>query len=105
MTHGTAPRRVMVCFGTRPEVIKLAPVIGELARLDDVETITVTTAQHRQMLDQMLETFALEPDVDLGLMREKQELADLTGSAISALGRTIAVYEPDAVLVQGDTTT
>ena len=65
----------------------------------------MTTAQHREMLDQMLATFELEPDVDLGLMRERQLLADLTAAAIPALARTIAAHRPDAFLVQGDTTT
>ena len=103
--RGRSGPRVMVCFGTRPEVIKLAPVIHELRGHGGVQTITVTTGQHREMLDQMLATFDLVPDVDLGLMRERQLLPDLTAAAISALGRTIASARPDALIVQGDTTT
>ena len=95
----------MVCFGTRPEVIKLAPVIDALRSRPGVEPVLVTTAQHREMLDQMLETFELEPDADLGLMRERQSLAELTGAAIPGLARTIEEHQPDAILVQGDTTT
>jgi UDP-N-acetylglucosamine 2-epimerase (non-hydrolysing) len=94
----------MVCFGTRPEVVKLAPVIQRLAACDGLEPITVATAQHREMLDQMLDTFELVPDVDLGLMQPRQDLAELTGAAVTALGRTIAEHRPDALLVQGDTT-
>ena len=95
----------MVCFGTRPEVIKLAPVIQALERDARLEVTTVTTAQHREMLQQMLETFAIDPDVDLDLMRPGQDLAALTSRAVAALGQTIAELKPDAVLVQGDTTT
>jgi UDP-N-acetylglucosamine 2-epimerase (non-hydrolysing) len=104
-SSSSPPARVMVCFGTRPEVIKLAPVIAALREQAGVEPILVTTAQHREMLDQMLETFALVPDADLGLMRERQTLAELTGAAVPALAHTIEAHEPDALLVQGDTTT
>ncbi len=97
--------RVMVCFGTRPEVIKLAPVIRLLERDASLSVTTVTTAQHREMLDQMLRVFAIEPDLDLGLMRANQDLAALTGRAVAALGEAIADDRPAAVLVQGDTTT
>ena len=99
------PSRVMVCFGTRPEVIKLAPVIQRLERDVRLDVMTVTTAQHREMLEQMLETFAIDPDVDLDLMRPCQDLAALTSRAVAALGETIVELKPDAVLVQGDTTT
>lgn len=97
--------RVMVCFGTRPEVVKLAPVIRLLAREPRLQTCVVTTAQHREMLDQMLDTFAIAPDVDLALMRPGQDLGQLAARAIEALARTIAERRPSAVLVQGDTTT
>lgn len=105
MTGVAPPRRVMVCFGTRPEVVKLAPVVGRLQRTPELDVVTVTTAQHREMLDQMLATFRLTPDVDLGLMRPGQDLAGLTGRAVQALGAVIADAQPDAVIVQGDTTT
>ena len=99
------PAEVMVCFGTRPEVIKLAPVIKRLEEDGRLRPTTVTTGQHRQMLEQMLETFAIAPDVDLGLMRASQGLAALTVRAVGALEEVILERQPDAVLVQGDTTT
>jgi UDP-N-acetylglucosamine 2-epimerase (non-hydrolysing) len=101
----TAAARVLVCFGTRPEIIKLAPVIEELRRSATLEPLTVTTGQHRQMLDQMLDVFGIVPDLDFGLMRPSQDLADLTGRAIMELGGAVAAHEPAAVVVQGDTTT
>src|SRR5215218_8613427 len=98
MTRYLAKRsKVLVCFGTRPEVIKLAPVIDALRRSATLDPVTVTTGQHRQMLDQMLDVF--------GIMRPRQDLAELTGRAIIALGGAIAEREPAAVIVQGDTTT
>jgi UDP-N-acetylglucosamine 2-epimerase (non-hydrolysing) len=97
--------RVMVCFGTRPEAIKVAPVITRLLEHPELESVTVTTGQHREMLDQMLDAFGLSPDVDLGLMRERQDLAELTARAVTALSAQMIRFEPDAVLVQGDTTT
>src|SRR3954447_20834214 len=99
------PPRVVVCLGTRPEGIKLAPVITELADRPEVELITATTAQHREMLDQMLATFGIEPDIDMDLMRPEQSLSEFTGAAVPALGAAIADLRPQAVLVQGDTTT
>ncbi|GAC1320586.1 MAG: UDP-N-acetylglucosamine 2-epimerase (non-hydrolyzing) [Thermoleophilaceae bacterium] len=100
-----ATPRVMVCFGTRPEAIKVAPVIDALRACDALDAITVTTAQHREMLDQMLASFEIVPDLDLGLMRPRQDLAQLTARAVAALGEVMAKHMPDAVLVQGDTTT
>lgn len=97
--------RVMVCFGTRPEVVKLAPVIDRLAADPRLDVLTVTTAQHREMLDQMLATFAIVPDVDLGLMRPGQPLGELASRAILELGALVEALAPSAVLVQGDTTT
>lgn len=106
MSLATASRpRVMVCFGTRPEAIKLAPVIRRLAEEPQLELCSVTTAQHREMLDQMLTAFGLEPDVDLGLMRSGQGLSELAARAIVGVDRLIAERRPDALLVQGDTTT
>lgn len=97
--------RVMVCFGTRPEVVKLAPVIHRLASEPRLDAVTVTTAQHREMLDQMLATFAIEPDIDLGLMRPDQRPGELASRAIGELYALIEELRPSAVLVQGDTTT
>jgi len=99
-----SPPTVMVCFGTRPEVIKLAPVIARLEADGLLDPLVVTTAQHRQMLDQMLEVFGLTPEVDLDLMRPDQDLAGLTARAVAGLGRVIDDRRPAAVLVQGDTT-
>lgn len=95
---------VMVCVGTRPEAIKLAPVVAELRR-QDVPTSIVTTGQHREMLDQTLAVFAITPDVDLDLMRPRQSLADLTARAIGALDHVVSSIDPAAMIVQGDTTT
>ncbi|MGI8411709.1 MAG: non-hydrolyzing UDP-N-acetylglucosamine 2-epimerase [Solirubrobacteraceae bacterium] len=104
-THGAARRRVMVCFGTRPEVIKLAPVIRALRSSRALEAYTVTTAQHREMLDQALQSFMLTIDEDLDLMRPRQGLAQLTSVAVSALAEVLQRAAPDVLIVQGDTTT
>lgn len=92
-------------FGTRPEAIKLAPVILALRAARGLECHVCVTAQHRQMLDQVLETFEIEPDADLDLMRPNQTLAGLTARATEALDKYLAREKPDLVLVQGDTTT
>jgi UDP-N-acetylglucosamine 2-epimerase (non-hydrolysing) len=98
-------KTIMVCFGTRPEVIKTAPVIQALEAAPGVTPLAVTTAQHREMLDQTLAAFGLRPDVDLELMRPGQDLAQLTSAAVLALSETIRDHRPDAIVVQGDTTT
>jgi UDP-N-acetylglucosamine 2-epimerase (non-hydrolysing) len=95
----------MVCFGTRPEVVKLAPVIEALEAREGVRLTTVTTGQHREMLDQTLGTFGLEPDIDLAVLRTGLDLPELTAGAIADLGVTVATEQPDAMIVQGDTTT
>jgi UDP-N-acetylglucosamine 2-epimerase (non-hydrolysing) len=97
--------RVATILGTRPEVIKLAPVVAELRRTPETECVLVATGQHREMLDQMLEQFELETDVDLGVMTPEQRLSDLTSELVRGLGSTLAVIRPDWVLVQGDTST
>jgi UDP-N-acetylglucosamine 2-epimerase (non-hydrolysing) len=97
--------RVATILGTRPEVIKLAPVVSELRRRPETECMLVSTGQHREMLDQMLEQFELEADVDLGVMRPEQRLSDLTAELVRGLGNTLAAIQPDWVLVQGDTST
>jgi UDP-N-acetylglucosamine 2-epimerase (non-hydrolysing) len=97
--------RVMVIFGTRPEAIKLAPVIRAFQKSDAVQLSVVVTAQHRQMLDQVLEVFGIRPNVDLDLMLPNQTLADFTARALIQLDRVCAEYDPNLVLVQGDTTT
>jgi UDP-N-acetylglucosamine 2-epimerase (non-hydrolysing) len=97
--------KVVTILGTRPEVIKLAPVIAELRRRPSTDSVIVSTGQHREMLDQMLDQFELKADVDLGAMRPKQRLSDLTADLVRGLGNTLASVRPDWVLVQGDTTT
>jgi UDP-N-acetylglucosamine 2-epimerase (non-hydrolysing) len=97
--------KVVTILGTRPEVIKLAPVISELRRTPDTDTVVVSSGQHRQLLDQMLEQFEIAPDLDLGMMRPQQRLSDLTADLIRGLGKTLAALRPDWVVVQGDTST
>jgi UDP-N-acetylglucosamine 2-epimerase (non-hydrolysing) len=97
--------RVVTVLGTRPEVIKLAPVVAELRRDPATETVVVSTGQHREMLDQMLEQFDLRADVDLDVMRPEQRLSDLTADLVRGLGETLAWVRPDWVVVQGDTST
>ena len=107
MSPSTVHRRprVMVLFGTRPEAIKLAPVIRELARhAERLETRVVVTAQHRQMLDQVLALFHLHPDHDLDVMRPGQDLFDVTARVLTGLKGILEQDQPDLLLVQGDTT-
>jgi UDP-N-acetylglucosamine 2-epimerase (non-hydrolysing) len=97
---------VMVIFGTRPETIKLAPVISELQKYPDKFRTTVcVTAQHRDMLDQALAVFGITPDIDLGIMQPGQTLPELTARTVTALDPVLAEMKPDWALVQGDTTT
>jgi len=98
-------RRVLVIFGTRPEAIKLAPVVGALAATRSLEPRVCVTGQHREMLDQMLALFRIRPDRDLAIMRPEQNLFELTGRALDGLRNAIEAERPAAVLVQGDTTT
>ena len=97
--------KISVIFGTRPEAIKLAPVILALKQEPDMECRVCVTAQHREMLDQVLEVFDIQPDTDLDLMRPNQTLGQLTSRAIAAIDSYLAGEKPDLVLVQGDTTT
>ena len=97
--------KVSVIFGTRPEAIKLAPVILALKQAEGFEPRVCVTGQHRQMLDQVLGLFEIEPDVDLKLMVPNQTLAGLTARGIEAVDKYLAEDEPDLVLIQGDTTT
>lgn len=98
--------KIVTILGTRPEVIKMAPVIRELqGREASFDHTIVATAQHRQMLDQVLEVFAIRPDIDLGLMKENQGLAEFASRSLLALSNLFSELTPDAILVQGDTTT
>jgi UDP-N-acetylglucosamine 2-epimerase (non-hydrolysing) len=97
--------RVAVIMGTRPEAIKLAPVVHRLDVVEDIECIVVSTGQHRQLLDPMLSLFRIQPDVELDVMRPNQQLPELTSSLVRGLAQTFRSERPDWVLVQGDTTT
>jgi UDP-N-acetylglucosamine 2-epimerase (non-hydrolysing) len=99
------PIRVLSVFGTRPEAVKMAPVLRQLARTPKVESRACVTAQHRQMLDQVLDLFQIRPDYDLDLMREDQSLAELSAAIFTHLDPVLEDFKPDWVLVQGDTTT
>jgi len=97
--------KVLTVFGTRPEAIKLAPVIKELEKHPEFDSRVCVTAQHREMLDQVLALFHIEPDWDLDLMRKDQTLFDITADALRALEPVLKEEKPDIVLVQGDTST
>lgn len=97
--------RVLSIFGTRPEAVKMAPVVKALGQTAGIESLVCVTAQHREMLDQVLGLFGLHPDVDLNLMRPSQGLSDLTASVFSNLDPVLTRIAPDWILVQGDTTT
>ncbi|MBO5180266.1 MAG: UDP-N-acetylglucosamine 2-epimerase (non-hydrolyzing), partial [Clostridia bacterium] len=97
--------RIMLVFGTRPEAIKMCPLAIELKKCEDIETIVCVTAQHRQMLDQVLEAFNIVPDYDLNIMKDKQTLSHITSTVLEKLYEVIQKEKPDMVLVHGDTTT
>ncbi|MDD4188239.1 MAG: UDP-N-acetylglucosamine 2-epimerase (non-hydrolyzing) [Bacilli bacterium] len=97
--------KVMTIFGTRPEAIKMAPLVKELQSRDEINCIVCVTAQHREMLDQVLELFEIVPDYDLNIMKQGQTLGDITTRAINGLEAVIRDVKPDIVLVHGDTTT
>ena len=98
--------KVMVVFGTRPEAIKMAPLVLELQKHSDcIETITVVTAQHRQMLDQVLESFRIQPNYDLDIMGKNQSLLDITAKILQKFDPIVKKELPDMILVHGDTTT
>jgi UDP-N-acetylglucosamine 2-epimerase (non-hydrolysing) len=98
-------KRILVVIGTRPEAIKMAPVIRELRARAGFQTILLSTAQHREMLDQVLSAFGLEADIDLDAMRPSQDLGELTGRLIEGVQRSMVECRPDLVITQGDTTT
>ena len=98
-------KKVMLVFGTRPEAIKMCPLVNELKTRKGIETVVCVTGQHRQMLDQVLELFAIQPDFDLDLMKADQTLGDITGNVLHGMEGIFAQWQPDMVLVHGDTTT
>lgn len=97
--------KICIVFGTRPEAIKMIPLIKELKKDENLETLIVVTGQHREMLDQVLEKYDINPDIDLNLMSENQSLASLTSKIISSFNDVLLEIKPKLVLVHGDTTT
>ena len=98
-------KKIMTIFGTRPEAIKMAPLVLALKKDPELEPIVVVTAQHREMLDQVLKIFDIEPDYDLNIMKQGQTLPEITGRVIEGLDSVIKEAKPDMILVHGDTTT
>ncbi|WP_026859258.1 non-hydrolyzing UDP-N-acetylglucosamine 2-epimerase [Jeotgalicoccus psychrophilus] len=98
-------KKIMAIFGTRPEAIKMAPLVLEMKKDEDIEPVVVVTAQHREMLDQVLTTFDITPDYDLNIMKAGQTLSEVTGRVINGLESVIKEVKPDMILVHGDTTT
>ncbi len=98
-------KKIMLVFGTRPEAIKMCPLVQELKRRPSLETVVCVTGQHRQMLDQVLRAFDVVPDHDLSIMKEKQTLFDVTTAILTKLKAVLEAERPDVVLVHGDTST
>ena len=97
--------KIMLVFGTRPEAIKMCPLVNELKKREKVQTIVCVTGQHRQMLDQVLEAFSVVPDYDLSIMKDKQTLFDVTFNILERIKAVLEAEKPDVVLVHGDTST
>lgn len=98
-------KKILMVFGTRPEAIKMCPLVKELKSRPDAETVVCVTGQHRQMLDMVLDTFDVKPEYDLSIMKDSQTLFDITAGVLAGIGRVIDEVEPDVVLVHGDTST
>ncbi len=98
-------KKVMLVFGTRPEAIKMCPLVNELKGRKEIETLVCVTGQHRQMLDQVLEAFHVQPDYDLSIMKDKQTLFDVTTNILNSIKEVLEKERPDVVLVHGDTST
>lgn len=98
-------KKVMLVFGTRPEAIKMCPLVNELKQRPTIKAIVCVTAQHRQMLDQVLATFDVVPDYDLNIMKERQTLFDITSNILQSIREVLEKEKPDVVLVHGDTST
>lgn len=98
-------KKIMLVFGTRPEAIKMCPLVNELKRRKTIKTVVCVTGQHRQMLEQVLKAFNVKPDYDLSIMKEKQTLFDITAGILEKIKNVLEDEKPDTVLVHGDTTT
>ncbi len=98
-------KTIMLVFGTRPEAIKMCPLVNELKKRKKIKTLVCVTGQHRQMLDQVLETFSVAPDYDLSIMKDKQTLFDITTKILNRIKDVFEEVKPDVVLVHGDTST
>lgn len=98
-------RRIMTVFGTRPEAIKICPLILEMKKRESLQPIVCVTAQHRQMLDQVMDTFGIVPDYDLNIMKDRQTLFDITTGVLNGIKIVLEEVRPDLVLVHGDTST
>ena len=98
-------KKVMLVFGTRPEAIKMCPLVNELKSRESLKTIVCVTGQHRQMLDQVLNTFNVVPDYDLSIMKQGQTLFDITTGILEKIKAVLEEVKPDVVLVHGDTST
>ena len=98
-------KKIMLVFGTRPEAIKMCPLVNELKTRDNIKTIVCVTGQHRQMLDQVLQAFGVVPDYDLSIMKDKQTLFDITTNILNRIKEVLEQVKPDVVLVHGDTST
>ena len=98
-------KKVMLVFGTRPEAIKMCPLVNELKTRKQLETVVCVTGQHRQMLDQVLEAFQVEPDYDLSIMKDRQTLFDVTTNILNKIKEVLEKEKPNVVLVHGDTST
>ena len=96
-------KTVMLVFGTRPEAIKMCPLVNELKTRKNLNTVVCVTGQHRQMLDQVLQAFSVVPDYDLSIMKDKQTLFDITTNILNGIGKVLDEVKPDVVLVHGDT--
>lgn len=98
-------KKIMLIFGTRPEAIKMCPLVNELKTRKNLKTFVCVTGQHRQMLDQVLTTFNVVPDYDLSIMKQGQTLFDITTSILNKIKLVLEEVRPDVVLVHGDTST
>ena len=98
-------KKIMLVFGTRPEAIKMCPLVNELKKRRELETVVCVTGQHRQMLDMVLEAFDVTPDYDLSIMKDKQTLFDVTTNILNSIKAVLEKEKPDVVLVHGDTST